>query len=218
MPKDKKKKQDNQRVPSTRQSPSHNTKRYEFQTLIPTPSAEASAQATKGRQAMAPPTEDNPEGSKPTGSKTEEAKQVSDEESQKETPPLVPSKVKDAIPPDKESDDNVASIHSDITCSTKSSSPYKPEQAGYYRRRFDSLLYKLLQRLLAFKSKDPIPVVSLALQESGTRSVIDFIGLSDEDVDSLGFQDGRAHRLLGPSHKKSIRIPVSYTHLRAHET
>ena len=105
MPKDKKKKQDNQRVPSKRQSPSHNTKRYEFQTLIPTSSAEELAQATKRRQAMAPPIDDYPEDPKQTGSKTEKAKQVSDGESQTETPPLVLTKLKDAIPPDKQGDD-----------------------------------------------------------------------------------------------------------------
>ena len=38
------------------------------------------------------------------------------------------------------------------------------------------------------------------------RSVVDFIGLSEENADSLGFQDNRGFKRLGSSHKQSILI------------
>ena len=107
---------------------------------------------------------------------------------------------------DDDTSDPQGSAHSDITSSTKHSSPCTSNQAGCHKPKFESLLYKLLQRLLEFKSKDPVPIVLSALEDDGTCSVVDFLGLSEEDIESSGFEDNRGFKRLGSSHKQSIRI------------
>ena len=52
------------KVPSTRQSPEHNTKRHGFQTLIPSLSIAERGEAIKRRQVVAPPEDKNPKGPK----------------------------------------------------------------------------------------------------------------------------------------------------------
>ena len=153
---------------------------------------------------MEPPNNDDPEGSKPAKSVVSEE----EEESQKESPPLDPSETGDTKPPlDNDVSDQHESVHSDITSSTKQLSPHNSEQAGCHKHYFEPPPHKLLQRLLEFKSKDTVPVVSSALENNGTRSVVDFLCPSDEDIDSLGFPDDRGFKPPGSSHKQSICVP-----------
>ena len=141
----------------------------------------------------------------PDGSKKPETIASDTENSQKNAPPLVATKTGDP-PLEDDISNHHKSVHSDVTGATKHSSPFTPQQAGYCEPSFESLLCKILQRILDFRSKDPVPIVPSTLEDNGTRSVVDFIGLSEENADSLGFQDNRGFKRLGSSHKQSILI------------
>ena len=132
----------------------------------------------------------------PAGSKKPEGVASDTEDSQKNAPPIGTSQTKDSPPEDDIGDHHAVSVDSDITGTTEHSSPFTDQQAGCCEPSFESLLCKLLQQTLDFRSEDSVPVVPLALESNGTRSIIDFIGLSEHDVGSLGFPDngGFKHR------------------------
>ena len=169
---------------------------------------------------MAPPGDKNPKGPKGSDPKPTKSDKAGDEgkqgtltitsddkDKEQKIPPSDPNEEeKDPPPGDSESSEHQDSL-SEITSSTsKPSLKCTQDQAGHHKKSFESLLYKLLQRLLEFRNKDPVPVVLLALEDCGTHAVVDFISLTDKEIDSLEFPTGWQYRLLGPSHGKAIRI------------
>ena len=89
----------------------------------------------------------------PDGSKKPETIASDTENSQKNAPPLVATKTGDP-PLEDDISNHHKSVHSDVTGATKHSSPFTPQQAGYCEPSFESLLCKILQRILDFRSKE----------------------------------------------------------------
>lgn len=209
--------------PSTRQSPKHSTKKYQecpgFQTSIPSLSTEELAIAIKRRQAMAPPGDENPkdpQGSNPKSVKPDQTegkeKQgthtvTSDDKDKEQVTPVLDLGEKGDHQSKGDSESSEKDSLSEITSSsdTKRYSKYTQDQAGCHKRSFDSMSHKLLRNLLEFRHEDPVPVVLMALEDGGTRTIEDFIDLTDEDIDSPQFPTGHQCCSLGPSHKTAVQ-------------